>query len=244
MPKKAGYEMGQSTEARIAKQAKYQARRAKHRADATKMPAGRAPTSWGGSGRPARPSPVLDEATKTRISNAVHAAVQEISGDTGAQMCHLYAIAGCGLLNVLYGLPQVGPDYIPQAGSLWLCPNPDDPGLCFNMNAENGGYMRGEIHCWIANRVTGNIIDFSARHFSELCAGNDTMTRVQLAGEPDADLTWRRAEVEYVWTTGPQLPEYYKIMPERHATEWLYRGLTELDGMKLIKSAARHYFQS
>lgn len=110
------------------------------------------------------------------------------------------------------------------------------------MNAGNFGFMRGEIHCWIANRAIGDIIDLSARHFPALCA-HEGMVHIPLEGEPDADLTWRRPEVDYVWTTGAELPEYYKIHPERAATEWLYSGLNEVDGRKLIEAAARHYFQ-
>lgn len=173
------------------------------------------------------------QSARRAISNAVHAAVTEISGDTGAQRCHQYALAGCGLLNILSSsstgarpVLDSGSGYIPQAGSLWLVPNPHFPNLTFCINALNGGILRSELHCWIVNRAGLDVIDFSARHFPALCLGS-----------------WSRPVVDYMWTTSTALPEYYMVSPELQGTEWLYRRLSRSDGLALTMSAAKHYFE-
>jgi hypothetical protein len=65
--------------------------------------------------------------------------------------------------------------YVPQAGSLWVDGDPDDPTLCMSMIAEDNGIYAGEFHAWIGGPVDGRpsgpmpddveINDLSARHF-------------------------------------------------------------------------------
>ena len=180
---------------------------------------------------------VFDQATKDRISAAVHAAVMKISGLDRPGICTQYAIAGCGLLNYLDPTPDKMPNYLPQAGSLWIYPDPTDPTYCFGMLADNDGYLRGEVHAWIAVRHTKELIDFSARHYAESCTGEWTINIESTAG---AKVLWNRPQIEYTWCH--RQPEFAKMRSDPKATQWLAdRWLYEELSMSLMKMAIKCY---
>src|SRR4051812_39458661 len=72
-------------------------------------------------------------------AEAVHRAVCEFSGNDGFGKCYLYTIAG---YTLLVNHPPGRSRFLPQAGSLYLTPDPDDPSFRFALVAEGDGMGR------------------------------------------------------------------------------------------------------
>lgn len=174
--------------------------------------------------------PVVREA----IAEAVHLACCELRGEDGPGGCHMYAAAG------LYLLRKFCPDdgYAIQAGSMALQPDPADPSYWFMMIARDGGFDRGELHCWLANPA-GQFADFSARHYRAMYEGFTNF------GD-EVRTPWRRPDPpSYLWCNWGQLPAYAKFQADRSTTEsicaQLKGGLGFPGGLQdLFRATARH----
>jgi hypothetical protein len=171
-----------------------------------------------------------DELTRDAIADAVHAAVCGYTGTDGMRHCLLYGFGGSLALRL-----ATGRQYMPQAGSLHLLIDPPDGQ--FEIDASDGGFSRGEFHCWsvLADRtsidpVTRQCralewIDFSARHWRRMA---ETMQLIDaVVAETDAIVVCRATTGERIPWTVPAPPRYL----------W-HAGATPPDGVMLVADAA------
>lgn len=171
---------------------------------------------------------LCDAAIKDQIAEAVHRAVVDVEGRDGAGLCLSYLNAGFGLLLHLF--KSAG--FLPQAGSLRIQPDPNDPTFWIERNATGGGYERGEYHCWLASPHE-TLIDFSARHYA-------TRAHVNLGLQDD--VPWNRpAPPNYLWCHWCQVPKWVRFRVDLPTTKAI-RNLLLTDRARALRSAAwRHY---
>jgi hypothetical protein len=175
------------------------------------------------------------------IAEAVHQTVCAETSSDGFQHCMLYAIVGAMLASLARHH-----HYVPQAGTLRLQYDPEDPSLWFALEASRHGILGGEFHSWFGRpggRRRGGrgerrtapaleVVDLSSRHYPALLgllAIRDRQTTVVgnqattvLALDPERP-TWKRTEPcpPYLWSYSIDrhlLPDWVKLVPDEDAT--------------------------
>jgi hypothetical protein len=183
---------------------------------------------------------------RPRIAEAVHRAVCEFVGGDGVGECMGYAFAGCALTRDVFR----GANYIVQAGTLHVWPDPDrHPDYCVAFASESYGPLRGEFHCWITrapdNAKPGTmirpveIVDFSARHYRALC---ERTACVMLPSDMERP-AWNRPEVPYIWIDGDQQPETVHLISDPIAMDIVYAKFNSKaeEYKPLFRLALEHY---
>jgi hypothetical protein len=158
---------------------------------------------------------------KSRIAEAVHRAVCEVTGTNGCAQCLYYALGGALLLNKVTNRL-----FIPQIGGLLLLTSPPDRWHGVDMSSKGDpmqSFRDSAFHCWISEasgkRINlGNqpqkcraMIDLSSRHYPAL------LKRIF------PDLEWNREPPpRYFWSDGDKLPDWIRIWPEAEPMSILY----------------------
>ena len=174
-------------------------------------------------------SPALN---RDAIADAVHQACVELRKNDGAGGCLMYAVAGHRLLQNL----DPDSDFSIQCGGLELQPDPDVPDPWCTLDPKDGGWSKGQFHCWLANEA-GELIDFSARHYKALCK--------RIPGKECVD--WNQPDPPaYLWCLSRDLPGWIRFNPHpdarRETDEWIRNNIDHPRGPKgLWEATARHY---
>lgn len=158
---------------------------------------------------------------KSRIAEAVHRAVCEVTGTDGCGQCLYYALGGALLLNKVTNRL-----FVPQIGGLLLLTSPPDRWHGVDMSAEGDpmkSFHNSDFHCWISEANSkrlrlGNqpqkcraMIDLSSRHYHQL------LKRVI------PDIEWNREPPpSYLWSDGRALPDWIRIWPEAEPMSIFY----------------------
>lgn len=184
------------------------------------------------------------EAARRALAEAVHAAVclaQERDGGPaegtppGCGRCFDYAIAGAVACSLFTGRP-----YVPQAGSLYALSSPPDGWM--TIDASEGGFTRGEYHCWVVSsggeapgassdgkrlHYAAEWVDFSARHLvalnSRLIPSENVLyqegNRITYVVNPEnAFKPWTAPlPPDYVWHEGRLPPDWLRLVPDEQA---------------------------
>ena len=175
-------------------------------------------------GKPTAPEmPPISDRERAILTEAVHRAVCEITGTDGYAKCLLYAVAGYALL--------ADRGFAIQAGTVAIVADPDNPagpGTTL-IEAAEGGWNRGEYHCWLARPTDPvEMVDFSSRHFrrhteeaSEAAkAGTPAPVALSITGLAEAradSIEWLRGEPpDSLWVTagkavGRPLAHYHAL---------------------------------
>ena len=158
-----------------------------------------------------RASEPFSETYKAAIAEAVHLAVCATAHPNLVwRICPIYALAGALLLRDLTGRE----DFYPQLGSVWLQTDPTDPTLWLAVLADAtdiGGYRAGEMHAWVGDAQTEDLIDFSARHWPQLV--------VNLTNIGTEQPRWNRGQPPpYVWGPYQAWPDYVRLKTSEAAT--------------------------
>jgi len=165
------------------------------------------------------------------IADAIAGAVTTVVGvDAAPFACALFTMAGVVLLREATGRD----DFYPQAGSLFLQPDPADPGLWFSMDAEakDGGVPSGEMHAWLADAATGELIDLASRHYPALIVGTSLVP-----GSDEVPRAWRRGRAPaFLLGTPGAWPDWVRLSVSPAATKYLlHRTLTTPRGVSQVK---------
>lgn len=178
---------------------------------------------------------------RSRMAEAVHRAVCDVTGTDGSGHCLLYAVAGAVLAKEV-----LGRDYFVQAGSLSLLADPPDGAIM--IDASGGGVERGEYHCWLAHPdPERELVDFASRHFKHYV--EDMLTIEQAHGpllilaDEQNRITWNRPDPEpYIWTDGRQTA-YARYVPTEEACNrvWNLILTNQAEMRELYRAASAHY---
>jgi hypothetical protein len=204
---------------------------------------------------PTFPMPVITDRDRAILSEAVHRTVceQDSDGQDGYRKCLLYAIAGMGLLmNRGFSL---------QAGTLVILADPHNPKGAGSIvvEAAEGGWERGEYHCWLARPTNPpELVDFSARHFKRATEdhwGRTINPAPQLVGPmsipwasqggTDTSIQWLREDPpDALWLTDKIPPHplalYHARVETTDAVQRLLMDNKEATA-RVVLAAKRHY---
>jgi len=186
----------------------------------------------------------MDLGFRNRVAEAVHRAVCKITSSDGFAKCHLYSLAGVGLLSRL-----TNRYYVPQAGSILISAGEPDRwvGIDISLSGDSlVGLSDGDYHCWIADAtdcsvgcdITPTLIDLSSRHYHRMVALRQ--------GKADAVIR-QLSQLEQMpyplWTDCGFLPTWLKLIPDAAATDAVYGDLTDRIGTygPLLCEAERQY---
>lgn len=157
---------------------------------------------------------------KSRIAEAVHEAVCQVSQTDGCGRCLYYALAGAMLLNrVTKRL------FVPQVGGLSIQTSPPDGWYGVDMSAQGDpiqSFYDGDFHCWIAEVPEGGtepgsrqrckaLIDLSSRHYDRLF--DFIMPPIEWKREPPP---------AYLWLDDGIMPDWVRMWPEAEPMSVLF----------------------
>ena len=209
---------------------------------------------------PAATYPVIAEADRLVLTEAVQGAVEEATGTDGYQKCLVYALAGWALLG------DRGFDI--QAGSLCILADPDSPDGCGQilLEASDHGWERGEYHCWIARPTDPpEMVDFAARHFKRFCIDTAelaatfapepvTMSFAHTVTGSARDVEWKREDPpDTLWMAGnkasmgerPMALYMARLDTTRSVHEVLFRDLKAgLPSLREVAMLARRNYRA
>jgi hypothetical protein len=169
-----------------------------------------------------RPGALAVEHVRRLVADATHRAVAEHTGTDGFGHCMGYAMVGMCVASRAFGR-----DFFPQAGSLYLHPDPEDEGLVVSLEPHGRGLGSGEFHCWIAAAQDGGaceVADLSARHYPRM------VTDFPPRGVGQEPLTWgREPPPDYLWLdlTGrePWPVPWARLVTDPQACNRLFREM-------------------
>lgn len=204
-----------------------------------------------GSSSPQSPGPVTLRTAPEIYAEAVHRAVCEFTGTDGFGHCQIYTLAGYGLLTVAkppHGTPH------PQAGALYLNPDPADTECWHVFDPEGSGIKRGEFHSWVAFD-SGVFVDFAARHYARYSDEIRHHSGIMGQGEgctlyaldSTARAGWNRPDPPVVlWGSPATFPEWVRLAADRDACRDLCDIVQEQTRdvvIPLCRLAWRHFTQ-
>ena len=166
---------------------------------------------------------------RSRIAEATHQAVCKDTGTDGAQSCHLYSWVGSLLASRCLGARHWA-----VAGSIYLHHCAEDFNYAFACESSNGGFQRGEIHCWIVQQdeLVGHpynptkIVDLSSRNYRRF-----TERAVNVSGILPLDTEYYKNSLEgerpwtveepptFVWSNPSDLPRWLRLRFDPEATK-------------------------
>jgi hypothetical protein len=208
---------------------------------------------------PTRPAAATADVPKMRaaIAEAVHQTVCEETNSDGCGHCMLYAIVGAFLSSRVFG-----GRYWPQAGTLQVQHDPEDPNHWMIFDARDNGVDGGEFHSWFARETTGargrslpaEIVDLSSRHYPALvCLPAISDRQTTIAGDLALTVvtldhkrrTWKRKEPcpPYLWIDGNRQLNWVQLIADEAAThyQWDKVGRHQDFYKRLLEQAWKKY---
>jgi hypothetical protein len=173
---------------------------------------------------------------RAAIAEAVHQTVCEETATDGRGQCMLYAAVGAFLSGAVFNTR-----YYPQAGTLQLQHDPEDPNHWIIFDARGNGAAAGEFHAWFAlpssrESIPSEMVDLSSRHYPGLVSLPTISDRqTTIAGDLAATLIipsnvryeWKRKEPcpPYIWIDGNRQPDWVNMVPDESATRFFYEKI-------------------
>lgn len=193
------------------------------------------------SGVTDRDLPAADTSTMSArdiYAEAVHLAVCDCMGTVDISG-HCMASTYAGWVLTIAHPPGPG-KWFPQAGSLYIKPNPDHPTAAFGFRAEDGGMERGEFHAWLAHQ-DGTRIDFSARYYRRYV---ETMAASGVEGLGPDEVRWNRPDPPaYLWAHYSDLPDWVTLHTDEASSRTMWENFQgkHAGWTTLRRSVYRHY---